>query len=290
MIFHFRNPSNPNWQSVADRISELEKHHINQAYETNQKYTYLDPSKTTKVPNPTLKAFQKNAVQSYFERQQSSTKEMSTNQTAGRPQSLPVNNTTTTSQKPVDKQTRSSLPTNFLHSNNISISPKSQQSTNAASVFTSSPTSLSIQSNKTNTMSQSNSINTAVLQTSASPTSKQLPSPLYQATFQHHSAVTYNIPITTSASVTGKQFNNHLNNINNITDNMNNYHSNNSSNGKYHNLNISRKIIMVNEGCLEAANESGVPPPPPRRGKLLLPVRRYTCKVVVQTNNNLIAF
>lgn len=73
--FVFRNPSNPNWQSVADRISELEKQHINQAYETNQKYTYLDPSKTTKVPNPTLKAFQKNAVQSYFERQQSSTKE-----------------------------------------------------------------------------------------------------------------------------------------------------------------------------------------------------------------------
>ena len=30
----------------------------------------MDPSKTHRVPNPTLKAFQKNAIQSYFERQQ----------------------------------------------------------------------------------------------------------------------------------------------------------------------------------------------------------------------------
>lgn len=70
----FRLPNNHNWQSVADRINELEKqqHKQQQAIHDHNKqhYTYLDPSKTHRVPNPTLKAFQKNAIQSYFERQQ----------------------------------------------------------------------------------------------------------------------------------------------------------------------------------------------------------------------------
>lgn len=74
---HFRSPSTngQNWQSVADRINELERQNqsnniSNKTTVNNQKYTYLDPAKTTRVPNMTLKAFQKNAVQSYFERQQ----------------------------------------------------------------------------------------------------------------------------------------------------------------------------------------------------------------------------
>lgn len=60
------------WQSVADRISELELENQQQVNHDHNKqsYTYLDPSKTNRVPNSTLKAFQKNAVQSYFERQQ----------------------------------------------------------------------------------------------------------------------------------------------------------------------------------------------------------------------------
>ncbi|CRK97931.1 CLUMA_CG011304, isoform A [Clunio marinus] len=65
--------SNHNWQSVADRINELEKQQQKQQAihdHNKQHYTYLDPSKTHRVPNPTLKAFQKNAIQSYFERQQ----------------------------------------------------------------------------------------------------------------------------------------------------------------------------------------------------------------------------
>lgn len=71
----FRLPSNHNWQSVADRINELEKQqHQQQQQATHdhnkQHYTYLDPSKTHRVANPALKAFQKNAIQSYFERQQ----------------------------------------------------------------------------------------------------------------------------------------------------------------------------------------------------------------------------
>ena len=38
--------------------------------DTSSKYTFLDPSKTHRVYNPTLKAFQKKAIQSYFQRQQ----------------------------------------------------------------------------------------------------------------------------------------------------------------------------------------------------------------------------
>jgi hypothetical protein len=70
----FRLSNNHNWQSVADRINELEKQQQKQQQaihdHNKQNYTYLDPSKTHRVPNPTLKAFQKNAIQSYFERQQ----------------------------------------------------------------------------------------------------------------------------------------------------------------------------------------------------------------------------
>ncbi|KAL5285823.1 SHROOM2 family protein [Megaselia abdita] len=77
------------WNSVAERISSFEKHQQpspqqNQQQQSQQLqqpqhqhdnhtqygYTFIDPSKTHRVPNTTLKAFQKNAVQSYFERQQ----------------------------------------------------------------------------------------------------------------------------------------------------------------------------------------------------------------------------
>ncbi|XP_053697120.1 protein Shroom isoform X2 [Sabethes cyaneus] len=101
-----------NWQSVADRINELEKHQqqgislLNssnsslhsssasigvknlshtavkqQQQQQQQKYTYFDPSKTHRVSNPSLKAFQKNAVISYFERQQAHARESSHNLT-----------------------------------------------------------------------------------------------------------------------------------------------------------------------------------------------------------------
>jgi hypothetical protein len=71
----FRLSNAQQWQSVADRINELEKqqqilHDHNKQQQQQQQYTYLDPSKTNRIPNSTLKAFQKNAIQSYFERQQ----------------------------------------------------------------------------------------------------------------------------------------------------------------------------------------------------------------------------
>ncbi|XP_055921588.1 protein Shroom [Eupeodes corollae] len=77
------SPQPTSWQSVADRINDFERqqqhlhhHHHHQANSAAmQKYTFIDPSKTHRVSNPALKAFQKNAVQSYFERQQQQSKE-----------------------------------------------------------------------------------------------------------------------------------------------------------------------------------------------------------------------
>uniref|UniRef100_T1GTZ7 Uncharacterized protein n=1 Tax=Megaselia scalaris TaxID=36166 RepID=T1GTZ7_MEGSC len=59
------------WNSVAERINSFEKQkQQTQNQQQDNGYTFIDPSKTHRVPNTTLKAFQKNAVQSYFERQQ----------------------------------------------------------------------------------------------------------------------------------------------------------------------------------------------------------------------------
>uniref|UniRef100_A0A182MSH3 Uncharacterized protein n=1 Tax=Anopheles culicifacies TaxID=139723 RepID=A0A182MSH3_9DIPT len=128
-MLDFKQLNSHNWQSVAERINELEKHqqqhhginlhsnstsnlngssaggasqgnksHLNQhnlsaisngssnpsltspgkqpqQQQQQQRYTYFDPSKTHRVSNPSLKAFQKNAVISYFERQQQHARE-----------------------------------------------------------------------------------------------------------------------------------------------------------------------------------------------------------------------
>ena len=49
--------------SVAERISELERQQT--------RYTYLDPDKRHRVSDPTLKAIQKKALLSFYERHQS---------------------------------------------------------------------------------------------------------------------------------------------------------------------------------------------------------------------------
>ncbi|EAT47148.1 AAEL001710-PA [Aedes aegypti] len=58
-------------------------------HQTPPKYTYFDPSKTHRVSNPSLKAFQKNAVISYFERQQAHARE--SNHNLSRPTTLNLN-------------------------------------------------------------------------------------------------------------------------------------------------------------------------------------------------------
>lgn len=53
----------PTALSVAERISELERQQM--------RYTYLDPDKRHRVSDPTLKAIQKKALLSFYERHHS---------------------------------------------------------------------------------------------------------------------------------------------------------------------------------------------------------------------------
>lgn len=57
------SPSQPQL-SVAERINELEK----QQQQQQMRYTYLDPEKRHRVSDPTLKAIQKKALLSFYER------------------------------------------------------------------------------------------------------------------------------------------------------------------------------------------------------------------------------
>lgn len=59
LFFRLAHPSMQTSLSVADRISELEK---------QQRFSYLDPDKRRKIPDPTLKAIQKKALLSFYER------------------------------------------------------------------------------------------------------------------------------------------------------------------------------------------------------------------------------
>ena len=84
---------------MAERINELEKQQncLNFGSANNvskDKYTFFDPSKTHRISNPTLKAFQKNAVQSYFERQQQHARDNNTS-LGSRPTSLNLSLTST---------------------------------------------------------------------------------------------------------------------------------------------------------------------------------------------------
>lgn len=61
----------PTWHSVAERINDFERSQLGEP----PKFAYLEPTKTHRLSNPALKALQKNAVQSYVERQQQQQKE-----------------------------------------------------------------------------------------------------------------------------------------------------------------------------------------------------------------------
>lgn len=146
----FRSPQNQSWQSVADRINELERQNSTrcangQNLNQSQKYSYLDPNKTVRVSNITLKAFQKNAVQAYFERQQqvttptlnanesvrSSNGIHSTNTSPPRPQSLPVTKTNG-SMAAVTTPARTSLPNKLSQIINLTTQLSAEAKKNAS--------------------------------------------------------------------------------------------------------------------------------------------------------------
>lgn len=179
LILDSRSPQNPNWQSVADRINELERQNSvrnGNGSNQSQKYTFLDPSKTTRVPNIALKAFQKDAVQSYFERQQQNTppREMIrsnstpngiiSNQTSPqRPQSLPVSKTNSSMAK-IALPARSSLPNKLSQiiylTTQLSAESKKNQSIShlvqAMPIYQVPPPPVSIHASRIMTIEQSN--------------------------------------------------------------------------------------------------------------------------------------
>lgn len=180
--------NNQNWQSVAERISELERQHST-SNQCNEKFTYLDPSKQHRVSNPTLKAFQKNAVQSYFARQQSFKEHAGNGNTIKRnniitngssksisirPQSLQLNTSSSASKL----HSRSSLPDNFK-----SNSGYYQHVINLSTISSSSTSSNNISSNNNNTsMSPSNTSKSR--KHNKSPTSQQSQEDAYHNTME----------------------------------------------------------------------------------------------------------
>ena len=208
----------------------------------------MDPSKTTRIPNPALKAFQKNAVQSYFERQQTNLKE---NISTARPQSLPLNNASSLALN--STHSRSSLPNNFMHSTNSSSStgimtPIVSPTNNRSSTPTSTTTNL-----RNSPVYVDSSPTASVTPTSLTPT-KTVSSPSYQAVFHQSAEANYSISLANSLSPNGG------------------HQSINILNG------ICSPTITTNEvdhgRVLPAINEPSVPPPPPRRSKSMMPVRR----------------
>lgn len=219
----------------------------------NQKYTFLDPSKTTRVPNPALKAFQKNAVQSYFERQQSTAKEKEVAKNLinsqqniknpPRPQSLPIQSNT----PKMVIHSRSSLPNNMQLN---SLSPQNKSSQQQLSVMTSPTNQCSTSATIIHSTAVCTTSGTAHSPVKDSPT--KLASPSYQATF-HQAPTVYNIPMVATAA------------------NLSHEHYSRSYNG---NICLSSKVVSVEDVSLQSANESGVPPPPPRRSRPMIPTRR----------------
>lgn len=272
---------------MADRINELERqqnagpapsittgHFLKSpSAAMHHKYTFLDPSKTTRVSNPALKAIQKKAVQSYFERQKSSSNTIRdhTPVTArqpmtARPQSLPITSTTTSSfTKPVNPS-RSSLPSNYtsqhfppssLHHSPTAASPHTATSIGNLHLPSPHPSapihSASVHSSPV--LTKSTSISTLATSTATSHALASPPS--YHATF-HQSASAYN------ATVSPNQHHHH--------------HQPQSAGAAIKNSGDGGQGGQTNAD--DSMNESGVPPPPPRRSRPMMPIRRWVLLII----------
>lgn len=225
--------------------------HSNGLIGVAQRFTFLDPSKTTRISNPALKAFQKNAVQSYFERQQLSqprepmaavTTRHSLGAATGRPQSMPISSSAK-AQPPAGglaaAPARSSLPSNYA----AQMQPQPQSGSPAVNgaVTVTPPRSPAQSAHASPVLPKSNH---GALQTAASPATLALSSPTYQAAYQQAAAqfsgaancATLSFAEADATAGGGDQ--------------------------------------VSNAVCDDFMNESGVPPPPPRRNRSLMPVRR----------------
>lgn len=285
--FFFRLLSNHNWQSVADRINELEKQQQQQSIHDHnkQQFTYLDPNKTHRISNPTLKAFQKNAIQSYFERQQQQTatakinkpsddmsksksicgelastglnnnnnSNNSSSDASRRPQSL---NLSIASQLPMNMQTPSSSSSSASQRSSITGWPSSMPS--SASSTIASPTAAFINgcNNNNNMMMMKNNANVDITKMN-----------------MKNNAITS--MLGEKQLLAGIKMNKHQSNVNNTSMNMNGRNMFTSfceiKTEKYSSLDA---ITSSTDNINHSGLNSMTPPPPPPRSKSLMPVRR----------------
>lgn len=243
------NGNDQNWQSVADRINELERQNQNQNIinknTNNQKYTYLDPAKTTRVPNMTLKAFQKNAVQSYFERQQQQQQQVSpTKETAVSPKMTKL--------QPLNGTNGSNGSTNGMNGSNGNLGYDNNN------IYTAISNGSALSTNGSSPMRpQSMPVNKVSVSTEALPQSRlSLPNKLSQI-----------INLTTQLSAQ-KQTNGKVHFDKQIITPALSAVVKSPAKQR-------ASIVMVDKNNLQSINESGVPPPPPRRSnRSVMPVRR----------------
>ncbi|XP_065160761.1 protein Shroom isoform X2 [Atheta coriaria] len=123
--------------TVADRINELEK---------QQKYSYLDPDKKHKIPDPTLKAIQKKALLSFYERHQSNKTNWRSEPQLTPATPLAANATQSVNPQPQPQRHQTQLPSrrassaSDYSSNNVSkrssMAPKHQHSNSYGSLTT----------------------------------------------------------------------------------------------------------------------------------------------------------
>lgn len=240
----YRSP-NGNWQSVADRINELERHNQSSSDKiitNHQKYTYLDPAKTTRVPNMTLKAFQKNALQSYFERQQHQHQQQRTSplkETPESPKSSNLRSNHILNGQNVNANCENGLKASPSKSNGISTNGSGV--VRPQSLPVASKTSTSMESIPQARLSLPNRLSQIINLTTQLAAQKQ-GSP--DKSDRQRCDRSMNSPVkSTAVKLPTKQ-------------------------------STRPTIINVDKNNLQSINESGVPPPPPRRSNRVMPVRR----------------
>lgn len=252
----------------------------------HHKYTFLDPSKTTRVSNPALKAIQKKAVQSYFERQKSSTNPIRDHSAVtvrqpmnARPQSLPLTNGFNSSSAKPMNTSRSSLPSNYAPQHFPAPIPHQSPTTSSPTATSNTVIQSTINQQQPSTPIKRPSVHSSPVLTKSSntlststATSHPLASPpSYHATF-HQSAATYSANNATTVAANHHHHQQQQTQSAAMNMNRSGYHTDHHTNGEGFQSQADHGGQSNGD---DSMNESGVPPPPPRRNRSMMPARRY---------------